>query len=249
MWRRKATNESHADIAALVAQAQRGDTQARNTVIDTLSAFALGVARGAGGRSLDKTDEEYSIALLAINEAIDAFDNTKGANFQTFSETVIKRRLIDLIRKKARIRELPRSSLATTSTNGEEYEDIPAEVSAAELRHRDTLLAEERRLEIEALSDDLSQFGLSFADLPSQTPKHADARATAIGLAAALVADGMLWEDCLRKKLLPIAALSERKMLSRKTVERHRKYIIAVALVLGGDYPMLRHYVGVRKSE
>ncbi|KAF0197039.1 MAG: RNA polymerase sigma factor [Bacillota bacterium] len=248
MWRRKATRECPADIAALVARAQRGDAEARNNVIDTLSAFALGVARGAGGRSLDRTDDEYSIALLALNEAIDAFDITKGASFQTFAGTVIQRRLIDLMRKRARIRELPRSSLIT-STTGEEYEDIPAEVNAAEQRHRDVLLVEERRLEIEALSVELAQFGLSFADLPSQTPKHTDARATAISLAAALVADGALWEDCLRKKLLPVAALCERKMLSRKTVERHRKYIVAVALVLGGDYPMLRHYVGVRKSE
>lgn len=248
MWRRKATGECPVDIAALVARAQRGDDEARNNVLDTLSAFALGVARGAGGRSLDRTDEEYSIALLAINEAIDAFNITKGASFQTFAETVIQRRLIDLMRKKARYREVPRSFLAT-NTNGEEYEDIPAEVNAAEQRHRDALLSEERRLEIESLSVELSQFGLSFADLPSQTPKHADARANAIGLAAALVADGVLWEDCLRKKLLPVATLCERKMLSRKTVERHRKYIIAVALVLGGDYPMLRHYVGVRKSE
>ena len=248
MWRRKATSGCHTNIAALVALAQRGDAEARNNVIDTLSAFALGVARGASGRSLDRTDEEYSVALLAINEAIDAFDTAKGASFQTFAETVIRRRLIDLVRKKARYRELPRSSIAI-NTNGDEYEDIPAEVNAAELRHRDVLLAEERRHEIEALSVELAQFGLSFADLPSQTPKHVDARATAISLAATLVADVSLWEDCLRKKLLPVAALCERKMLSRKTVERHRKYIIAVALVLGGDYPMLRHYVGVRKSE
>ena len=188
MWRRKATSECHADIADLVAQAQGGDALARNNVIDTLSAFALSVARGAGGRSLDKTDEEYSIALLALNEAIDAFNTTKGASFQTFAETVIKRRLIDLIRKKGRYRELPRSSLAI-NTNGDEFEDIPAEVCAAEMRYRDVLLAEDRRLEIEALSVELAQFGLSFADLPAQTPKHTDARATAIGLAAALVSD------------------------------------------------------------
>lgn len=243
MWRRKATIDNPTDVAALAAQAQRGDTAARNTLIDTLSAFALGVARGASGRPLTRNDEEYSVALLALNEAIDSFNPTKGASFTTFAETVIRRRLIDLLRKSARLKEVPRSSFATNS-DGEEYEDIPAEIAAAELRHRDAVLAAERRLEIEALSQDLAQFGLSFADLPSQTPKHRDARETAVKVAAALVADGILWEECLRKKLLPVAALCERNMLSRKTVERHRKYIIAVALVLGGDYPMLRRYVG-----
>jgi len=245
MWRPKATNEIQNQIALLVQQAQQGDDQARNNLISSLSNWAVGVARGACGRPIDETSDEYSVSLLAINEAIDSFHDDKGAVFTTFAEIVIKRRLLDLMRKNMRVREFPRSSLSVTA-NGEEYEDIPAEVTAAEQKYLDSVLAVDRRIEIESLSRELMLFGLTFADLPAHTPKHNDARDTALGLAQLLVAEGSLWEECRHRKLLPVSALCERSTFSRKTIERHRKYIIAVALILGGDYPLLRRYLGVK---
>lgn len=247
MWRRQATKDNQIELQSLAARARSGDLQAREQLLSALSTFALNVARKVSGRYIDIKDEEYSIALLAINETIDSHDISRGASLTTLGETVIRRRLIDHMRRQSRIKEVPRSSLAQT-LEGEEYDDIPAEVTAAEDLYREQQLAHDRRLEIEALSKELAGYGLTFADLPAQTPKHADARETALRIAATLVSDGVLWEDCRRRKLLPVAALCEKQMVSRKTVERHRKYIIAVALILGGDYPLLRQFVGVKRS-
>jgi RNA polymerase sigma factor len=42
---------------------------------------------------------------------------------------------------------------------------------------------------------------------------------------------------------LPVKELTERCSVSRKTVERNRKYIIAVAIMLSGAYPFMHDYL------
>jgi len=51
-----------------------------------------------------ENSEEYSVALLAFNEAINAYDEEKHSNFLVFSEQVINRRLIDYKEKIIRIK-------------------------------------------------------------------------------------------------------------------------------------------------
>jgi RNA polymerase sigma factor len=46
-----------------------------------------------------------------------------------------------------------------------------------------------------------------------------------------------------RKKQLPIKQLQNMAEVSRKTIERNRKYIIAVAIILAGDYVYLKEYI------
>jgi len=41
--------------------------------------------------------DEYSIALIAFNEAIESYDLDKKTKFVSFSKQVIKRRLIDYL--------------------------------------------------------------------------------------------------------------------------------------------------------
>jgi RNA polymerase sigma factor len=49
------------------------------------------------------------------------------------------------------------------------------------------------------------------------------------------------------RKALPLKALEKSVETSRKTLERHRKYIIAAALMLMGDYDYLAEYIGQGK--
>ena len=43
-------------------------------------------------------------------------------------------------------------------------------------------------------------------------------------------------------------ALSAQSKVSRKTIERHRKYIIAAVIILTGDYPILAEYMKYMKE-
>jgi RNA polymerase sigma factor len=47
----------------------------------------------------------------------------------------------------------------------------------------------------------------------------------------------------MKNRQLPLLDILDKTSLSRKTLERHRKYIIAIVLVLSGDYHYLREYI------
>ncbi|MDN5311388.1 MAG: polymerase sigma factor [Thermoanaerobacteraceae bacterium] len=62
-------------------------------------------------------------------------------------------------------------------------------------------------------------------------------------MAQMIAADSKLREHLLTNKTLPINAMLEKVKISRKTIERHRKYIIAVTLILVEDFPYLLEYI------
>ena len=49
--------------------------------------------------------------------------------------------------------------------------------------------------------------------------------------------------------MLPVKALAAASGISRKTLDRYRKYIIMAVLVLDGDYPQLAEYLKFVKEE
>jgi RNA polymerase sigma factor len=84
---------------------------------------------------------------------------------------------------------------------------------------------------------------LSFSDLVENSPKHQDARKNAITAAKMLVENEELKESLFEKKRLPIKQLERKVNVSRKTIERNRKYIIAIALILSSDYVYMKEYI------
>jgi len=53
-----------------------------------------------------------------------------------------------------------------------------------------------------------------------------------------------LAQHLLTRRELPLKQLEEQVGVSRKTLERQRKYIIAVTLILLEDFYHLRRYIG-----
>lgn len=89
----------------------------------------------------------------------------------------------------------------------------------------------------------LKLYGLSFSDLVQHSPKHADARIGAIKIAKVLVEDKELLQHLLNHKRIPVKLLEQKVSVSRKTIERNRKYIIAIALIFTNDYMYLKDYL------
>lgn len=62
-------------------------------------------------------------------------------------------------------------------------------------------------------------------------------------IAKMLMDDDELKEILFAKKRLPVKQLEGRVKVSRKTIERNRKYIIAVAIILNGEFLYLKEYI------
>ncbi|WP_305217061.1 sigma factor, partial [Klebsiella pneumoniae] len=61
--------------------------------------LVIKIASGLTGRYMQVgRDEEISVGLLALNEAIDRYDPDKGASFISFASMVISNRLRDYLR-------------------------------------------------------------------------------------------------------------------------------------------------------
>lgn len=219
---------------------QQGDTALNNELIESYKPFIAKTVSSVCKRYIHESDDEFSIGLIAFNEAIQKYSPDKGSSLISFSEVLIKRRVIDYIRKQSKFQNLSfngGSNLEDDDT-GSAIED---ELSIEDFRKKTD--EELRKEEILQFTQILQEFDLTFSDLIEQSPKHADARKNAMTVAKILVENDELKNILYDKKKLPIKQLESYVSLSRKTIERNRKYIIAISLILTGDYIFLKDYI------
>ena len=239
-FRRRSQAAETDALTALLADAREGRAEAREQLLERYLPFVERVASGTCKRAVSRTDDEFQIALLAMNEAIDAYQPSRGS-FISFAETVMRRRLIDSFRVNRRAREVPFTAFDEEDEEGSLQNAV--EVGTALRVYAEGEEAAERAQEIVLYAEELQNYGLSFQNLAEICPKHADARAAAVAVARLIAGDPELREAFLRARALPLKRLQGRVRVSRKTLERQRGYIVAVTVLLLGDYELLHAFV------
>lgn len=228
----------------LLSAARAGDRDAREQLIQEFTPLVFKTASRAAGRYLRPgVDEEISVSLLAFNEAIDAYEASKGS-FVQFAQTVIRRRLVDYFRRhRGYLQELSLDEVG----DGDEPSAVKRLVDhAAEAAWTVTVENEARAEEIREFGMVLQKYGVQLNALVRLTPKHVDARERAIRVARYVAAHDDLKEYVLDLGVLPLKRLAPvlgDLGVSLKTVERHRRYILAMVLVLSLDFPYLQSYL------
>lgn len=235
--------DERSQITELVIKAQQGDARVREQILQDYRPFYLRVASGTCKKYLVLgRDDEASIAMIAFNEAIDSYNVDGGASFFSFAEIVIKRRMVDHFRRQSkRTDEIPLSSFEREEQEDSVLQKIESKEAQTVLQIQEE--TEERREEIFRLDQLLSHYGIRFSDLVKVSPKHQDARDRALQVAKVLAGDPALLAYLTTKKSLPLKELEERVEVSRKTLERQRKYIISLTLILIGDFYHLQEYL------
>lgn len=232
-------------LQEIIMNIQAGDMILRNQLLRDYQPFVAKCASKLCKRYIDPTrDDEFSIALSAFNEAMDHFAPAQGSSFLSFAETVIRRRLIDFIRKEQKYRDqIPLTSFEIEDDEGQGVN--PVEIQASVERYDVDQEAEDRRLEIIQFNQTLQEYGITMSDLVEGCPKHSDSRNMLLGIGR-LIAGREEWAKHLReKKTLPIKELLTEVNVARKTLERNRKYIIAVAIIQMDNFYHLREYLYV----
>ncbi len=90
--------------------------------------------------------------------------------------------------------------------------------------------------------NELNTFNITLKELVSCTPKHRDSRESLIKIARILAKDDELYTTLRKKRKIPVVVLLKRVSVSRRTIERNRKYIIAVSLILRSNLEIFREY-------
>ncbi|WP_236939237.1 RNA polymerase sigma-I factor [Evansella clarkii] len=237
MYKEKETDTIEQTVAAI----QEGDSEQENLFIEQYIPFIRKTTAKVCKRYIRTSeDEEFSVALMAFNEAIKQYSSNKGSSFLSFASLVIRRRVIDYIRQEQRRRVT--LSIDFTEEDKENMENL-AEVQASFKEYKEIIETEHRREEILHLQEKLGEFGISLSEVAAQSPKHQDARENMLEIAQVVVSNEKFKEFLLEKQRLPMKELTKSISMSRKTIERNRKYIITLCLVLLEDYRYLQDYL------
>ncbi|MCX7745293.1 MAG: RNA polymerase sigma-I factor [Clostridia bacterium] len=229
-------------IDDVILKITSGDRKLRDLFIKDYRQFIIAVIYSATGKFVDeKNGDELSIGLLAFNEAIDCYRPERNKSFFSFAEQVIRRRMIDFFRQNQKHNHVYPFTYFENSPDENFEENYLFSDASNPMENIET------REELLSFRRNLLEFGITIEDLILNGPKHRDAVQSCIRIAKLIAGTPHLFEKLSRKKNLPMSDLINIIQVHERTVQRNRKFIIAVTLILKSQLSLLKEYV--RKAE
>jgi RNA polymerase sigma factor len=215
-------------IAAWLEQAKKGETKARQSLLDYYRPFVIRVVRQVCKRYVDWHQDEASIGLMALNEAIERYKPDEGKTFENYARLVIRSRLLDHFRTE---RRWSQQEIVLDFRQDDEVELSMAEISSSlesySIQQSANILAEELTL----YDTVLKQFGILLEELEDESPDHQDTRRRLIEIAHQFCDRPDHVVHLHKTKQLPLKEMLLWVDVSRKTLERNRKYLIALIII------------------
>ncbi|MDO5027579.1 MAG: RNA polymerase sigma-I factor [Tissierellia bacterium] len=189
-------------------------------------------------RHISEGDDELSIAMIGFHEAIKSYELEKG-NFISFASTIMKNRIIDYYRAESRhINQL----------------SIEEELNGNKMPLEEKLSSHDRNLERLEINIDLkneilefnkllSSHNLTLSDIVDNTPRQARTKHACQQVIKTLLANEDFMRELIASSRLPISKLAKKAHVSKKTIERHRKYIVAIALIYTNGFFHIRDHI------
>ncbi|HHX38220.1 MAG TPA: RNA polymerase subunit sigma [Clostridiaceae bacterium] len=233
-------------IVYQVEAAQMDIAVADDMVRDYMPFIRSETAKFLNRSPVDANDDELSIAMIAFHEAIQGYERQRGG-FLHFAAQNIRHRLIDYYRQEKWHRGVVSLNEAVDGEEGNtEVIDTLVEttVPQQELDYR-----EATRAEIRELKAQMAEFGVTFADVADNCPRQERTLDACRRVLAYAKEQSILIKQLLHTKRLPISELAMGSRVSKKTIERHRDYIVALLLIWSNGYDLIRgHLVEVLRK-
>ena len=230
-------NDEH-KIIQQVYEAKK-DVQAADQLIRTYMPFIRAeTAKFLKRPPVEGHDDELSIAMIAFHEAINGYSGARGA-FLKYAAMLVRSRLIDYSRREQRHSRV----ISLDAPAGEEDKTLGDTLADEKDPHEETAVRDATREEIEELTRQMKEFGVSLSDVADNSPKQQrtlDACRRALQYARD---NPELLDELLRTGRLPVGRLSAGSGVERKTLERHRKYMVALLLIYTNGYEIIRGHL------
>lgn len=244
--RRTQAKEREADACDAEALRAQESLPAKDRFIEASMPFIRGSLRRIARRTIGPSDEEWSVGLVSFAEAVDAYRPERG-HFPAFAYTVMARRMADFYRAAARKRrEIDVPPHVFTGDADEETAGVSYAIQAAAQPAQEQSRLRE---ELEAVGEKLCAYGFSFLDLTACSPQTEKTRRACAQAVLCLLRSESLYLEMRRKRALPARRIQAETGLPTKLLDRHRRYIIAVAVLMQGDYPCLQEYLRPLREE
>lgn len=190
--------------------------------------FILASAADVSRHHVSKSDDEWSVALIAFYDAVRTYDAVKG-RFLSYARLMIRSRLIDYFRSQGRHHN---------QVSLELVEDQSLAAQTPDFGLKD---------EIDAISDVLANYHISFDELARCSPKAEKTKKACAAVIRFLLDTPLLVSRMRQTRTLPVSIIEKNVPVPRKILERHRKYIVTAVEILSGDYPYLSEYLAFIK--
>lgn len=197
------------------------DKEKINKFIKDYTPFIIKTVSTLKGQYLDlENDEEYSVALMAFNEAMEKYNYEKGA-FLNFAKIVIESRVKNYwisIKKHQHV----------------DLDDVPVviEDNNEDLVH-----------EIKEFEKTLLLFDLDFETLIEVAPKHSDTRKRAISIASKTSQNKTFVNHIYEKKRLPITLMSKAYDVSIKIIKKSKVFILSTVIIFDKKLKLIQEWL------
>ncbi len=227
---------SEKDVVAMVYAAKESRDKA-DELIRYYTPFIRSEASKCTYKAVTDKDDEFSVAMLAFYEAIKGYDKSRGS-FISYASLTIKSRIYDYNR-----REIKHSGNISLNEDGDDDRSLADELHDGKDAYSESENLEATKAEIKELGRVMAGFGIGFSDVAENSPKQ-DRTYSACARAVRLASrDKELLDEMLRTKKLPMAKLVELSGVERKTLERHRKYLLAMLIIQTNGYVIVRDHI------
>ena len=191
-------------------------------------------------------DDEFSIAMFAFYEALQNYDRSKGAFFP-MARVYIRNRLIDYYRKTAEDEK-------TSSLDENLYDDEKTTLlDTIEDEKSSVIYNEERectREEIEEFQETLKSYDLTLSEIADNAPRQERTMKVCLSALEYAKKNPDILDKLTETKKLPMSKLVKEGGFDRKTLERHRKYLVGIFLAFTNGFVIIRgHLCAMRRSD
>ena len=232
--------EQEHEIIRCVLAAQQ-DTQAADALVRKYLPFIKSeTAKFLNRIPREGCDDELGIAMFAFHEAAMAYRSGRGS-FLKLAAVTIRNRLIDYRRRELRHKGL--LSLDQSMGDEEESRTMLEAIDSAhdEILHRQC--AHAAREEIENFIRQLSGYDLKLTDIAENCPKQTRTLTACHRVLTCARENPVFLEQLVANTKIPITALSTACGVERKTMERHRKYLVALLLAFTNGFEIIRGHL------
>lgn len=222
------------DLEERIEKAQLDEREMEHLLLEYLP-FIKKQAAAVRNSDLEYEDR-LSLAMMVFVNCIRQYQKGRGG-FLSFCGICIKNRLIDEGKKQfpQGVHILP---IRQEDESYKNYEELVSIDAYDRQQERERLQDEIGRLE-----SILKEYHISFSELTRICPKQDRSRKQCMELARTIVSDDKFREVFLTRHQLQQAELAKTCGVSPKTVEKHRKYIVTLVLLLTGDYPCIQAFL------
>ncbi len=218
--------------------AAKKDSEAADRLIRQYLPFIRKEAAKVMGRiPQEGQDDELSIAMFAFYEAALAYERERGA-FLPLAAAAIRNRIIDFYRKENRHAGVVSLETEEDGESGAALLDRLGHDQIEE--HQSRSAAKEEIMEFVGV---LADYGITMSEVADNSPRQGRTLAACHRALAYAKTHPQLMEALTSTKKLPLKQLAEGSKVERKTLERHRTYMMAILLAYTNGFEIIRGHL------